>query len=85
MPNGLLGVAGRRTASDRALAEALHGMIGVDFTAVPTNEVNTALIIAKEIDPDFSALPTALQFSSWLGPPAGNALQRRQAPAGAVA
>ena len=67
------------------MAETLHEMIGVDFTAVPTNEVNTALIIATEIDPDFSDLPSALQFSSWLGPPAGNAHQRRQAPAGAVA
>ena len=61
------GGSGRRTASDRAMAEALHGMMGVDLTAIPTIGVTTALTIAAEIGPDFSAFPSAQHFSSWLG------------------
>ena len=49
------------------MALALHRMMGVDLTAIPTVGVNTALVIAAEIGPDFSAFPTAQHFSSWLG------------------
>ena len=42
-------------------------MMGVDLTAIPTIGVNTALTIAAEIGPDFSAFPSAQHFSSWLG------------------
>ena len=38
----------KRTAKERAMAEALHRMMGVDLTAIPTNGVNTALTIAPE-------------------------------------
>ena len=48
------------------MAEALHRMMGVDLTAIPTIGVNTALTIAAEIGPDFSAFPSAQHFSSWL-------------------
>ena len=57
----------KRTAKERAMAEALHRMMGVDLTAIPTIGVNTALTIAAEIGPDFSAFPSAQHFSSWLG------------------
>ena len=49
------------------MAVALHRMMGVDLTAIPTVGVNTALVIAAEIGPDFSAFPSAQHFSSWLG------------------
>ncbi len=52
---------------ERATAEALHGMMGVDLTAIPTIGVNTALTIASEIGPDFSVFPSAQHFCSWLG------------------
>ncbi len=42
-------------------------MMGVDLTAIPTIGVNTALTIASEIGPDFSAFPSAQHFCSWLG------------------
>ena len=57
----------KRTANERAMAAALHGMMGVDLTAIPTIGVNTALTIASEIGPDFSAFPSAQHFCSWLG------------------
>ena len=57
----------KRTAKERATAEALHRMMGVDLTAIPTIGVNTALTIASEIGPDFSAFPSAQHFCSWLG------------------
>ena len=59
MPAGLPGNERR--------AEALHRMMGVDLTAIPTIGVNTALTIASEIGPDFSAFPSAQHFCSWLG------------------
>ena len=59
--------SGRRAASDRAMARALHGMMGVDLTSIPAIGVNTALAIASEIGPDFSAFPSAQHFCSWLG------------------
>ena len=52
---------------DKAMAVALHKMMGVDLTAIPTIGINTALVIAAEIGPDFSAFPSAQHFSSWLG------------------
>ncbi|MXY35025.1 MAG: IS110 family transposase [Boseongicola sp. SB0676_bin_33] len=57
----------KRTAKERATAEALHRMMGVDLTVIPAIGVNTALTIAAEIGPDFSAFPSAQHFSSWLG------------------
>ena len=52
---------------DKAMAVALHKMMGVDLTAIPTIGINTALVIAAEIGPDFSAFPSAQHFSSWMG------------------
>ena len=40
--------------------------MGVDLTAIPTIGPGTALVIASEIGPDFSAFPSAQHFCSWL-------------------
>ena len=53
--------------NEKAMAQALHQMMGVDLTAIPTIGVTTALVIASEIGPDFSAFPSVQHFSSWLG------------------
>ena len=49
------------------MALALRNMMGVDLTAIPAIGPGTALVIASEIGPDFSAFPSAQHFSSWLG------------------
>ena len=53
--------------SSRSSRYTLHKMMGVDLTAIPTIGINTALVIAAEIGPDFSAFPSAQHFSSWMG------------------
>ena len=45
---------------------ALRKMMGVDLTAIPTVGPGTALVIASEIGPDFSAFPSAQHFCSGL-------------------
>ena len=59
--------AGHEAGHDRALTAALTDMMGVDLTAIPTIGTGTALTIASEIGPDFSAFPSAQHFCSWLG------------------
>ena len=67
-PNGAPRSGGKRlSGKDKEMALALHRMMGVDLTAIPTIGINTALVIAAEIGPDFSAFPSAQHFSSWLG------------------
>ena len=59
---------GKSVASnEKAMSQALHEMMGVDLTTIPTIGVNTALVIASEIGPDFSAFPTVQHFCSWPG------------------
>ena len=53
--------------TDKALTVALTNMMGTDLTAIPTIGPGTALTIASEIGPDFSAFPSAQHFCSWLG------------------
>ena len=53
--------------SDKAMRAALHRMMGVDLTAIPTIGTGTALTVAAEIGPDFSAFPSVQHFCSWLG------------------
>ena len=57
------------------MSQALHEMMGVDLTAIPTIGVNTALVIASEIGPDFSAFPSVQHFCSWLGVAPGRCCQ----------
>ncbi|MDE0028539.1 MAG: IS110 family transposase [Deltaproteobacteria bacterium] len=57
----------KSAAGDKALTMALHEMMGVDLTAIPAIGTRTALTIASEIGPDFSAFPSAQHFCSWLG------------------
>ena len=52
---------------EAAVALAVRNMMGVDLTAIPAIGPGTALVIASEIGPDFSAFPSAQHFSSWLG------------------
>lgn len=62
--------AARRPAdprSDQAMRAALHRMMGVDLTAIPTMGTGTALTVAAETGPDFSAFPSIQHFCSWLG------------------
>ncbi len=61
------GDGGEPAHTDATLAHALHRMMGVDLTRVPTIGATTALTVAAEIGPDFSAFPSAQHFCSWLG------------------
>ena len=54
------------TGRDAALVDALHAVMGVDLTAIPTIGVETALVLACEIGPDLSRFPTPEHFCSWL-------------------
>ena len=58
--------ASNYTGKEGIQALALRGMMGVDLTAIPTIGPGTALVIASEIGPDFSAFPSAQHFCSWL-------------------
>ena len=58
--------ATNHTGKEGMQALALRGMMGVDLTAIPTVGPGTALVIASEIGPDFSAFPSAQHFCSWL-------------------
>ena len=55
----------KHAVHDKALTMALHSMMGVDLTAIPTIGTGIALTIASEIGPDFSE--SAQHFCSWLG------------------
>ena len=58
--------ASNYTGKEGIQALALRKMMGVDLTAIPTIGPGTALVIASEIGPDFSAFPSAQHFCSWL-------------------
>ena len=66
------------------MVQALHAMMGVDLTAIPTIGVGTALTIAAEVGLDMSAFPTARHSDrGWGG--GGNPDRRRKVPAGVLA
>ena len=73
------------SAQDKVMAQALREMMGGDLTAIPTIGVTTALVIASEIGPDFSAFPSAQHFCSWLGVAPGTRISGGQTLAGPVA
>ena len=58
--------ASARATRERGLRMALHAVMGVDLTTIPTIGVETALTIASEIGPDLSRFPTREHFCSWL-------------------
>lgn len=74
----------RSTPQQRELQCALHRVLGVDLTAVPTLGIDTVLVLASEIGPDLSRFPSVAHFCSWLGlaPPThisgGKALKGRK-------
>ena len=61
----LLAASGQKPR-ERGLTMALHAVLGVDLTAIPTIGVETALTIASEIGPDLARFPTQEHFCSWL-------------------
>ncbi len=56
----------RTIAQQKELHQALHRVMGVDLTAIPTIGMETALVLASEIGPDLDLFPTEKNFSSWL-------------------
>ena len=68
-----LNAASNDTGKEGIQALALRKMMGVDLTAIPTIGPGTALVIASEIGPDFSAFPSAQHFCSWLALAPGRA------------
>ena len=56
----------RTTAQQKQLHQALHAVMGVDLTAIPTIAIETALVLSSEIGPDLSRFPTEKHFCSWL-------------------
>ena len=56
----------RSRAQQAGLHQALHTVLGVDLTAIPTIAVDTALVLASEIGPDLSRFPSSAHFCSWL-------------------
>jgi len=56
----------RTAAQQHQLHHALHAVMGVDLTAIPTIGIDTVLVLASEIGPDLSRFPTEGHFCSWL-------------------
>lgn len=57
----------RHTAEERTrLRAVLHAAFGVDLTAIPTIEVDTAILLYSEIGPDLSRFPDCEHFCAWL-------------------
>lgn len=48
------------------LRTMLYQAMGVDLTAIPMIEVDTALVIFSEVGPDLSRFPTSEHFCAWL-------------------
>ena len=59
-------------SNEKAMAQALHQMMGVDLTAIPTIGVNTALVIASEIRSELLCLPVRAALLLLAGGGAGN-------------
>lgn len=56
----------RTTAQQKQLHQALHTVMGVDLTAIPTIGIETVLVLSSEIGPDLSRFPNEKHFCSWL-------------------
>ena len=56
----------RGAAEQKQLHQALHAVMGVDLTAIPTIGIDTVLVLAGEVGPDLSRFPDHKHFCSWL-------------------
>ena len=57
----------RHTAEQQSdMRTALFQAMRVDLTAIPTIEVDTALVIFTEVGPDLSRFPTSSHFCAWM-------------------
>lgn len=56
----------RTMAQQKMLHRALHHVMGVDLTAIPSIGIETVLVLAGEVGPDLSRFPTCGHFCSWL-------------------
>lgn len=56
----------RDAAHNEQLRQAMHGLLGVDLTQIPTIALDTALIVCSEIGPDLSRFPDSPHFCAWL-------------------
>lgn len=56
----------RTKAQQQQLHQALHAVMGVDLTAIPTIGLETVLVLSSEIGPDLSRFPSEKHFCSWL-------------------
>lgn len=48
------------------LRELTYQVMGVDLTAIPTIDVDTAMVIMSEVGADWSCFPTCEHFCSWV-------------------
>lgn len=56
----------RHSAQEQAqLRELMYQVMGVDLTAIPTIDVDTAMVIMSELGTDWSCFPTCEHFCSW--------------------
>lgn len=56
----------RKRTVHNALRQALYQAIGVDLTAIPCIDVDTALTLYTEIGTDLSHFPSSMHFCAWL-------------------
>lgn len=66
VPNKVLRSSHRSSAQQKQLHQALHAVMGVDLTAIPTLGIETVLVLASEIGSDLSRFPSEGHFCSWL-------------------
>lgn len=57
---------GRCREQNEQLRVAMHRVLGVDLTQIPTIGLETALVVCSEIGPDLSSFPDSPHFCAWL-------------------
>ncbi len=65
-PGKPLRSAHRTSAEQKQLHQALHRVMGVDLSAIPTLGIDTVLVLAGEVGADLSRFPSGKQFCAWL-------------------
>lgn len=56
----------RTAAQQHQLHQALHAVLGVDLTVIPTIGIDTVMVLISEIGSDLSRFPSSAHFCSWL-------------------